>query len=71
MPRSNEELAAALQRGDRDASAELLAQNQGLLTRWAGAIQARYGLSNLLDDLVQEGTSPYCKRPPDLTQGGM
>ncbi len=56
MSRSNEELAAALQRGDRDASAELLAQNQGLLTRWAGAIQARYGLSDLLDDLVQEGS---------------
>ncbi len=55
MPRSNEELAVALQRGDCAASAELLAQNQGLLTRWAKAIQEQYGLSDILDDLVQEG----------------
>lgn len=55
MPRSNEELAADLQRGDREASAELLAQNQGLLARWAKAIQEHYGLSDNLDDLVQEG----------------
>jgi len=56
MSRSNEELAVALQRGDREASAELLAQNQGLLTRWAKVIQEQYGLSNILDDLVQEGS---------------
>ncbi len=56
MPRSNEELAVALQRGDRGASAELLTQNQGLLTRWAKAIQEQYGLSDILDDLVQEGS---------------
>jgi len=56
MPRRNEELAVALQRGDCEASAELLAQNQGLLTRWAKAIQEQYGLSNILDDLVQEGS---------------
>lgn len=55
MLRSNEELAVAFQRGDREASAELLAQNQGLLTQWAKAIQEQYGLSNILDDLVQEG----------------
>ncbi len=56
MPRSNEELAVALQRGDRGASAELLAQNQGLLTRWAKAIQEQCGLSDIQDDLVQEGS---------------
>lgn len=55
MPRSNEELAVALQRGDREASAKLLVQNQGLLTQWAKAIQEQYGLSDILDDLVQEG----------------
>ncbi len=55
MPRNNEELAVALQRGDCGASAELLTQNQGLLTRWAKAIQEQYGLSDILDDLVQEG----------------
>lgn len=33
MPRSNEKLAVALQRGDREASAKLLVQNQGLLTQ--------------------------------------
>lgn len=56
MSQSNEELAVALQRGDRGASAELLTQNQGLLTRWARAIQEQYGLSDILDDLVQEGS---------------
>ncbi len=56
MLRSNEELAVALQQGDREASAELLAQNRGLLTRWARAIQEQYGLSDILDDLVQEGS---------------
>jgi len=56
MLRSNEELAVALQRGDHEASAELLAQNQGLLTRWAKAIQEQYGLSDILDNLVQEGS---------------
>ncbi len=56
MSRSNEELAVAFQWGDRDGSAELLAQNQGLLTRWAKTIQEQYGLSDILDDLVQEGS---------------
>lgn len=56
MLRSNEELAVALQRGDRKASAELLVQNQGLLTRWAKTIQEKYDLSDILDDLVQEGS---------------
>ncbi len=56
MLRSNEELVVALQRGDREAYAELLTKNQGLLTRWAKAIQEQYGLSDILDDLVQEGS---------------
>lgn len=55
MRRSNEELAVAHQQGDREASAELLVQNVGLLTRWARAIQAQYGLDGIADDLVQEG----------------
>lgn len=56
MLRSNEELAVALQWGDHEASTEILALNQGLLTRWAKAIQEQYGLSDILDDLVQEGS---------------
>ncbi len=56
MLRSNEELAVALQRGDREASAELLVQNRGLLTRWAKIIQEQYGFSDILNDLVQEGS---------------
>ncbi len=56
MLRSNEELAERVQRGDQEASAELLAQNKGLLTQWAKAIQEQYGLSNVLDDLLQEGS---------------
>jgi len=56
MSWSNEELAERIQRGDRDASAELIAKNKGLLTRWAKAIQEQYGLSDILDDLVQEGS---------------
>ncbi len=56
MPRSNEKLAVALQRGDREASAELLTKNQGLLIRWAKIIQEQSGLSDILDDLVQEGS---------------
>ncbi len=56
MLRSNEELAVALQQGDREASAELLTKNQGLLTRLAKVIQEQSGLSDILDDLVQEGS---------------
>lgn len=55
MHRSNEELAVAHQQGDREASAELLVRNMGLLTRWARAIQRQYGLDGVVDDLVQEG----------------
>ncbi len=56
MLRSNEELAERVQRGDRDVSAELLAQNKGLLTRWAKTIQEQYGLEGIIEDLVQEGS---------------
>lgn len=49
-------MAMALQRGDREASAELLDQNEGLLTLWAEAIQDRSSLFDILDDLVQEGS---------------
>ncbi len=53
---SNEELAERVQRGDRDASDELLDQNKGLLTRWAKTIQVQYGLEGIIEDLVQEGS---------------
>lgn len=56
MHRSNEELAVALRQGDRQASADLFLQNEGLLHRWARIIQDRYGLDGVIDDLVKEGT---------------
>jgi len=55
MFRNNEELAERIQQGDRDASAELLAQNKGLLIQWAKIIQEQYGLKDIIEDLLQEG----------------
>jgi len=56
MSRSNEELAERIQRGDWDASAELLSQNKGLLIQWAKMIQEQYGIKGIIEDLVQEGS---------------
>jgi len=51
---SNEELAVAFQRGDREASALLIKQNWPLLQKWAAAIQAIYD-ADVLEDMLQEG----------------
>ncbi len=55
MPRSNEELAVALQRGDTTAAEELLKQNRKLLRSWALETQRQYCLACWEDDLFQEG----------------
>ena len=52
---SNEELAAQIKDGDHDSAALLLSRNEGFLSSKAAKLCGQYSLSDIADDLKQEG----------------
>lgn len=52
---SNEKLAAQIKDGDNDSAALLLSQNEGFLSSEATKLCGQYPLSDIVDDLKQEG----------------